>query len=102
MAFSGNGLCQYAICMVCYDKSKPKWIRGANNKTVWHSNTQKHDQCCHRLYDLFATSDPWWCSKVFYHTEAWEGQVSGCISCEREFFKVGGKEFLKDGGRDVG
>jgi hypothetical protein len=23
-AVSGNGLCQYAICMQCYDKNKPK------------------------------------------------------------------------------
>ena len=57
-AVSWNGLCQYAICIECYDKNKPKRIRGAKDKTVWHSNTQKHDQCCHRLYDLYAKSDP--------------------------------------------
>ena len=37
-AVSGNGLCQYAICIECYDKNKPKWIRGAKGKAVWLSN----------------------------------------------------------------
>ena len=82
--------------------NKPKRIGHAKDKSVCHPNMQKHDKCCHRLFDLCVIIDPWWCSKAFCHTEAWEGQVSGCISCEREFFKVGGKEFLKDGGRDVG
>ena len=98
-AVSGNGLCQYAICMECYDKNKPKRMRGAKDRTVFHSNTEKHEKCFHRLFDLEVTSDPWWCSKSFRHTEIWEGRISGCISCEREFLKVGGREIPKVGGR---
>ena len=33
-AVSGNGLCQYAICIECYDKNKPKCIRGVKDKTA--------------------------------------------------------------------
>ena len=90
-AVCGNGLCQYAICMECYDKNKPKRNRGSKDKTVYHSNTEKHERCCHRLHDLEGRRDAWWCSKVCRHSEAWEGRISGCISCEREFLKVGGR-----------
>ena len=74
-------------------------MRGAKDKTVFHSNTEKHEKCFHRLFDLEVTSDPWWCSKAFRHTEIWGGRISGCISCEREFLKVGGREIPKVGGR---
>ena len=77
--------------MECYDKNKPKCNRGSKYKTVYHTTTEKHERCCHRLLDLEGTRDPWWCSKVFHHSEAWEGRISGCISCEREFLKVGGR-----------
>lgn len=90
-AVSGNGLCQYAICMDCYDKNKPKRIRCNKNKSASHSNAGKQDMCCHRLCDLEVTRDPWWCAKAVRHTAVWEGRVSGCISCEREFLKVGGR-----------
>ena len=88
-AVSGIGLCQYAICMQCYDKNKPKRDRGYQRKTQCTSNSEKHKKCYHRLFDLEGTRDPWWCSKAFRYTEYWKGQVSGCISCEREFLKVG-------------
>ena len=41
-AVSGNGLCQYAICMQCYDKYKPKRDRGYQRKTQCTSNSEKH------------------------------------------------------------
>ncbi len=89
-AVSGNGLCQYAICMECYDKHKLRPNRG-HQKIQCTSNSKKHNQCYHRLFDLEGTRDPWWCSKEIRHTVTWEGRVSGCISCEREFLKVGGR-----------
>ena len=36
-------ICQYAICVECYDKNKPKHNRGSKDKTVHHSNTEKHE-----------------------------------------------------------
>jgi len=90
-AVNGNGLCAYAICMECYDKNKPKRKRGSKEKTACRSNTEKHEKCCHRLFDLEVTRDPWWCGKAYRHTDTWEGRISGCICCEREFLKVGGK-----------
>jgi len=90
-AVSGNGLCQYAICMECYDKNKPKCNRGSEDKTVYHSNTEKHERCCQRLHNLEGRRGPWRCSRVFCHSEAWEGRISGCISYKREFLKVGGR-----------
>ncbi len=88
---SGNGLCKYAIGMQCYDKNKTKRDRGYQKKTKCTSNSEKHKKCYHRSFDLEGTSDPWWCSKSFRYTEYWEGRVSRCISCEREFLKVGGR-----------
>ena len=38
--------------MECYNKNKPKRNRGSKDKTVYHSNTEKHERCCHRLHDL--------------------------------------------------
>ena len=43
-AVSGNGLCQYAICMECYDKHKPRRNRG-HQKIQCTSNSKKHNQC---------------------------------------------------------
>jgi hypothetical protein len=77
--------------MECYDKNKPKHNRGSKDKTVYHSNTEKHERYCHRFHDLEGWRDPWWCSEVICHSEDWEGQISGCISCKREFLKVGGR-----------
>ena len=62
---------QYAWSVMI--KNKPKRNRGSKDKTVYHSNTEKHETCCHRLHDLEGRRDPWWCSKVFCHSEAWEG-----------------------------
>jgi len=77
--------------MECYDKNKPKHDRGSRSKSACHSNAWKQDMCCHRVCDLEVTRDPWWCTKAVHHTAVWEGRVSGCISCEREFLEVGGR-----------
>ena len=90
-AVSGNGICQYAVCMECYEKNKPKRSRGNKNKSACPSNAKNENVCHHRLRDLEVTRDPWWCAKAVRHTTVWEGRVSGCISCEREFLKVGGR-----------
>ena len=53
-------------------------------------------QICRRMISVVTIIQSW-CNKwslniqTFHHTEAWEGQVSGFISCEREFFEVGGR-----------
>ena len=75
----------------CYDKNKPKSKRGSKEKTVCSSNTETYEKCCHGLLDLEGMQDLWWCGKAYHHSEAWEGQILGCISCEREFLKVGGR-----------
>ena len=54
-------------------RKKSKQISNAKDKTVCHTEMQKHDQCYHRLFNLCVISDPWWCSKAFCHTEASEG-----------------------------
>jgi hypothetical protein len=82
---SGNGLCQYAICMQCYDKNKPKRDRGYQRETQCTSNSEKHKKCYHRVFDLEGTRDPRWFSKACLYTVYWKGQ--GCIRCEREFLK---------------
>ena len=44
--------------MECYDKNKPKHNRCSKDKTVYHSNTEKHERFCHRLFEPEGTRDP--------------------------------------------
>lgn len=50
-AVLGNGVCQFAICLGCYERNKPTCNRGFKDKTVCHSNTENHEKCCHRLFE---------------------------------------------------